>query len=66
MISLYADLIENTGEEYDGLRVAAGTRWLEEIDLEAFMEYEGGSTSYSTRRTRRRSVSTTGPDSRRR
>lgn len=41
MISLYADLIENAREEYDGLRVTAGTRWLEEIDIAAFMEYEG-------------------------
>lgn len=41
MISFYADAINDALTEYEGLRVVAGTNWIEDVSLEAFMEYEG-------------------------
>lgn len=41
MISFYADTIDDALEEYEGLRVIAGTSWIDEVSFEDFLEYEG-------------------------
>ena len=41
MISFYRDAVEAALEEYEGLRVIAGTSWIDQVDFETFLEYEG-------------------------
>lgn len=41
MVAFYRDVVETVGDEYEGFRVSAGTEWLDRIDVDAFMEYEG-------------------------
>lgn len=41
MIAFYRDAVKDSLEEYEGLRVIAGTNWIDQVDFEAFLEYEG-------------------------
>ncbi|MFB6303214.1 MAG: MEDS domain-containing protein [Haloferacaceae archaeon] len=41
MISFYADTLDDVFDEYEGFRVVAGTDWIDDVPLEAFLEYEG-------------------------
>ena len=41
MVSFYADVIDAVDDAYNGLRVTAATNWIEDIEVKAFMEYEG-------------------------
>lgn len=41
MVSFYADILEETLQEYDGFRVVGGTNWIDDVSIEKFMEYEG-------------------------
>ena len=41
MVSFYEDVIDDALESHSVLRVIAGTSWIEDISVEAFMEYEG-------------------------
>lgn len=41
MIDFYRDTIDEALDEYEGLRVVAGTNWIDEVSFEAFLEYEG-------------------------
>ncbi|QLG49032.1 MEDS domain-containing protein [Natrinema halophilum] len=48
MISFYRSVVTEANEEYEGLRVIAGTNWIQEVSLETFMEYEGrGNTLFN-------------------
>lgn len=42
MVDFYGDVIEDTVEEFEGLRVIAGTEWVldEDVTMEKFLEYE--------------------------
>ena len=41
MVSFYEDVIDDALESHSVFRVIAGTSWIEDISVEAFMEYEG-------------------------
>ena len=41
MISFYETKIDEAVDGFEGLRLAAGTSWIDQVSLDVFMEYEG-------------------------